>query len=187
MKIYIPSLLIFLFFLPYSCANGKKKEIKETPDTLLTKTVSFPSSLIQLKGDKFQSIDSFTIQNEGKTKIISIIDGTCMKCIINQMNKLDSTFSSILIDSDNIMVFILNVNKHDSTFFMRNLQPAINAKGIILWDNNYIFEQHNKLLTPDMNLRTFMINQQNKIIQFGNPLMHPDVIWEYKAKLENNL
>ncbi|MGE0077540.1 MAG: hypothetical protein AB7S48_06745 [Bacteroidales bacterium] len=170
-----------------SCSNGKIDGSKTNADSLLTKTITFPSNLTQLNGTSFQSIDSFLFNNDSKTKIVSIIDGTCAKCIINQMNKIDSTFGSILLDSDNIMVFILNVSQHDSAYFMRNLQPIINANGIILWDNNYNFERYNKLLTTDINLRTFMVNKENKIVQYGNPLMHPDAIWEYKAKLENNL
>lgn len=187
MKIYIYLFLSVLPFVFFSCVNTKKSDDGGIADTLLSKTIIFPNSLIQLNGAEFQNINSFTTQNSGKTKIISIIDGACMKCIINQMNKLDSVFSNILIDSDNIMVFVLNVSKQDSTFFMRNLQPSINAKGFILWDNNFNFERENNLFTPDINLRTFMVNPENRIIQYGNPLMHPDVIWEYKAKLENNM
>lgn len=186
MKNYLYTLLGFSLLVFFSCVNDEKKAVNETSDTLLTKTISFPKSLIQLDGTKFQDIDSFITQNEGKTKIISIIDGTCMKCIINQMNEIDSTFGSILLDSDNIMLFILNVSKQDSTFFMRNLQPAINAKGIVLWDNNYNFERYNNLLTTNINLRTFMVDKHNKIVQYGNPLMHPEVIYEYMAKLENS-
>ena len=169
-----------------SCSTTPNKPAAQK-DSLLAKTIVFPYSLRVLDGNVFHSFDRFLTIDEGKSKIISIIDGTCSACIINQMNKLDSVFSNILIDSDNIMVFVLNVSKQDSTFFMRNLQPSINAKGFILWDNNFNFERENNLFTPDINLRTFMVNPENRIIQYGNPLMHPDVIWEYKAKLENNM
>nr|MDA3779167.1 hypothetical protein [Bacteroidales bacterium] len=141
---------------------------------------------LKLEGTRLFKTDSLIAEIEGKTKIISIIDGNCMKCIINELNKIDSTFNSILNDDD-LLIFILNVNKYDSVFFMRNLQPAIKATGIILWDNSYNFEQQNNLLTYDKNLRTFMINRKNKIIQYGNPVMNPDVIFEYKKKLGLNI
>ncbi len=154
-----------------------------TSDTLLTKTISFPTSLLILKGSQFQKIDSLLFRIKDKTKIISIIDGSCPKCIINQLNNIDSTFNRILPEDD-YMVFILNVSKADSVFFMRNLQPIIKATGVILWDNNFNFERQNNLFTRNSNLRTFMVNKENKIIQYGNPVLIPDVIFEYEKKLK---
>ena len=158
-----------------------------TLDTLLAKTIIFPNNLLKLNGTQFQRTDSFISEIEDKTKIVSIIDGNCMKCIINQLNKIDSVFNNFMPGDDNLVIFILNVSKEDSVYFMRHLQPAIKATGIILWDNNFNFERQNNLFTPDVNLRTFMINNENKIIQYGNPIMNPDVIFEYQEKLEMNI
>jgi hypothetical protein len=69
---------------------------------------------------------------------------------------------------------------------MHNIQPLINADGIVLWDDNYHFESQNKLFTQYRNLRTFMVNSNNKIIQYGNPIIHPEVLSQYKEKLIRN-
>ncbi|MDA3780053.1 MAG: hypothetical protein PF487_07550, partial [Bacteroidales bacterium] len=82
------------------------------------------------------------------------------------------------------LIFILNVNKDDSAFFMQNFRSAIKTSGIILWDNNYNFERENELFSSNINLRTFMLNSENKIIQYGNPIINPDVIFEYREKLK---
>ena len=189
-KIGLYSLLVFFVIIVFtSCkyqdSNNNNNNI--TTDTLLTKTIIFPNSLLKLNGTQFQKIDSFKSEVEYKTKIISIVDGNCRKCIVNQLNNIDSIFNSILLDDDNLLIFILNVNKEDSAFFMRNLRPEIKATGIILWDSNYNFERQNNLFTVNRNLRTFMINNENKIIQYGNPIMNPDVIFEYQEKLEMNI
>ena len=137
---------------------------------------------------QFQRTDSFISEIEDKTKIISIIDGNCMKCVVNQLNRIDSIFTSILpVNDDNRLIFILNVRKEDSAYFMRYLQPAIKTTGIILLDNNYSFERQNHLFTSNINLRTFMVNNENRIIQYGNPIMNPDVIFKYQEKLEMNI
>ena len=170
-----------------SCKYQDSNNNNITTDTLLAKTIIFPNSLLKLNGTQSQKIDSFLFEIEDKTKIISIIDGNCMKCILNQLNKIDSTFNSIMLGDDNLVIFILNVSKEDSVYFMRHLQPAIKATGIILWDNDFNFERQNHLFTPKVNLRTFMINNENKIIQYGNPIMNPDVIFEYQEKLEMNI
>ena len=182
------SLVVFVVIvITASCKHQKSNCNDITTDTLLAKTIIFPSSLLMLNGTQFQRTDSFIYEIEDKLKIISIIDGNCIKCILNQLNKIDSTFNSIMLGDDNLVIFILNVSKEDSVYFMRHLQPAIKATGIILWDNNYNFERQNNLFTPKVNLRTFMINNENKIIQYGNPIMNPDVIFEYQEKLEMNI
>lgn len=78
------------------------------------------------------------------------------------------------------MVFVLNVNSKDSTSFMSFLNPEINTKGLILWDNNFSFETSNELLTPVLNQRTFLVNRNNKIVVIGNPLLNPRVLKQYK-------
>ena len=181
------SLAIFvLIVIIASCRHQHSNSNNTTLDTLLTKTIIFPNSLLKLNGTQFQKTDSFIFKTEDKTKIISIIDGNCMKCIVYQLNRIDSIFNSILLDdNDNVLIFILNVNEEDSAYFMRNIEPAIEATGVILWDNNYNFERQNNLFTTNLNLRTFMINDENRIIQYGNPIMHPCVISEYQDKLIN--
>jgi len=155
-------------------------------DTLIGKTVTFPSSLLRLEAAQFFMADSFIHEIEGKTKVISIIDGTCMSCIIGQFNSIDSIFHSILPQEGSCrMVFILNVKSSDSSFFMRNLYPAINANGVILWDNCYSFERSNKLLTPNPFLRTFLVGKDSRIKLYGNPTMNPSIISEYKEIINN--
>jgi hypothetical protein len=177
--------LFSIMFIFASCSDKHKKTNHIiTSDTLLSKTIQFPGSLFILNRPNLQNIDSFILKTKGKTKIISIVDGTCMDCIINNLNKTDSIFNSIFLNENDMMIFILNVSKRDSVFFARNLLPAIDADGIILWDNNYNFERQNKLFSSSMNLRTFMLNDKNQIIQYGNPILNPSVIIEYKEKLQ---
>jgi hypothetical protein len=67
---------------------------------------------------------------------------------------------------------------------MRNFQSYIKATGAVLWDNNFNFERENKLFTPDQSLRTFMVDKDNRIIIYGNPLMDPKLLAAYKEKIE---
>ena len=180
---YCILILVCLCFLNACKHYSSKNELNEK-DTLLAKNIVFPKSLFVLEGTESSKIDAFLKEIKGKSKIISIIDGTCIKCVINQLNCEDSVFNSIIDDSDKQMIFILNVNKKDSVYFMRNIQSALNAKGVILWDNNYNFERKNKLFTPDLNLRTFMTNSENRIVYYGNPALYPELIYEYQEMFE---
>ncbi len=164
-----------------SCNDANKT--KQESDTLLLKNISFPKELFILEKTKLKKPDSLIQIIDKKKKIVSIIDGNCVKCVVMQLNKLDSIFNSILTVNNEIYITILNVPNQDSAYFMQNIQPFIKAKGIILWDNNYHFESRNKLFTPHINLRTFMINSDNRVVLFGNPLIHSDILHEYKKKL----
>ena len=177
-------LLFSSILLLLSCQNRKTESSNHVnnKDTLLSKTILFSHHLLQLKGNKLQRIDSILCSIEGRQKVISIVDANCMKCIINQLNIMDSTFQNIMNDNST-MIFILNVKKNDSAYFMKNLQPEIKASGLILWDSNYNFERENDLLTSDMNLRTFLTDEENKIIGYGNPVLNPDLFSLYKEKL----
>ncbi len=181
------SLCTFVAFLLigiFASCNYERSNKNDALDPLLVKTISFPNSVLELSGNHLRKIDSFLVETKNQEKIISIIDGNCMKCIINQLNKIDSIFASIIPDDDVLMLFVLNVHKEDSASFMLNMQPAIKAKGRILWDDAYNFELENDLLTTDLNKRTFMVNKDNKVIQFGNPIISPDAVFEYKKKMK---
>jgi len=178
MKIMKLIIIVYLIILS-SCNNEVRNNNEtETTDTLLKKTITFPSNLLFLENNKFKNINVVKQKINNKKKIISIVDGNCRKCIVNQLNQTDSLFNNIL--NSNPLIFILNVNKKDSAYFMNNLYPEINAKEIFLWDNNYNFERENQLFTKDIYLRTFMVNDTNKIIHYGNPLFEPDLLKEYK-------
>jgi len=176
---------LILLIIGSSCIRWQKNDAETLNDTLFNRTIVFPTSLHPLKGDVFDNVDTTLYTLEGKLKVISIIDGICMTCIIEQLNKMDMIFSEIMKNKTNTqMVFILNVHSRDSSYFIHNLQPAIQAKGIILWDSNYNFETVNQLFTPDINSRTFLLDRENKIILYGNPIMKPELLIKYKEKLE---
>jgi len=178
------TIIILLIITSISCNYKSTVKREKTSDTFLSKQIVFPKSLVKLDGLQGCKIDSVLGEIENTIKIISIVDGACPKCITNQLNYTDSLFSSIIENEDVRLIFILNVFSEDSVYFMRYTQPYISAKGIIFWDNNYNFEQENKLFSPDENLRTFMIDKDNKIVVYGNPVLNKDIIVKYKLYLD---
>lgn len=172
------------FIISQSCiSNRSELTDHQSSDTLLLKVVHFPNNLKELRDGQLYDIEEILYHLEDKRKIVSIIDANCMKCVINQLNVLDSIFENIII-ADDVMIFILNIKPIDSAFFVNNLLPAIDASGYLLWDNDYIFERENKLLTSEVNFRTFLLDNSNTIVLYGNPILYPDVIHEYQMKLK---
>lgn len=175
--------IMMITFINPGCHINEKRASNQT-DTIFSKTITFPDPLYLLENGKLLPIDSIKEEIAPKSKLISIVDGVCMKCIVGQLNNLDSLFNSIIIDqTSSIVVFILNVSPRDSAFFMKELLPYIHAKGILLWDNDYNFEKKNKLITRDINLRTFLVNDENRIILFGNPNYNPKILNTYQDSI----
>lgn len=180
MKKHLTLFIALLTITISSCSYFRPNTVERLTDTLLTKTITFPKQLLHLKGGHFLNIDSLLGSIEGKSKLVSIVDGTCPACIDGQLNRIDSIFRQFKPNHDVELVFILNVSTHDSVYFMRNFQSYIKATGTVLWDNNFNFERENKLFTPDQSLRIFMLNGDNRIVLYGNPLMNPKLLDKYK-------
>lgn len=170
-----------------SCSDKKKSvsyEATKLTDTLLSKTISFPEKFPILGVTLPYIHDSIMHEILQSKKIISVIDGTCMACITDQLNALDSLFSTIIEDKNCKVIFVMNLKKVDSVYFMLNLKPAIRAKGVIFLDDEYLFERSNKILTSHSHLRTFMTDIEGKIELYGNPLEDTELIVLYKNKLK---
>lgn len=123
-----------------------------------------------------------------KKKIVSIVDGVCMKCVINDLNQADILFREIT--KENILaqtIYVLNVPAADTIYFFRHFEPSIDVKGIILWDDAYTFETTNDLLTTDRNRRTFLLDKNNNIKFFGHPLYNSTIIEKYKSDLSETI
>jgi hypothetical protein len=177
-------LLIISFGCFVAWDNGGRISNAVTSDTLLQKKIVFPDELRPITPAAITSMTNFRSYTDGKEKIVSIIDGTCASCIIDQLNLIDKTFQDINETGSAVMVFIVNVTKNDSAYFVLNMQPLIKAKGLVLIDHSYNFEKRNKLFTSDGNLRTFLISEEGKILTYGNPLINRNLLSNYKTMLQ---
>lgn len=179
-------LSLAVLILIISCRNKQNNTTDGSAnltDSLLSKTISFPRGLRILGIKQSHLYDSIMKRLRDQNKMISIIDATCMTCIIDQVNALDSVFNHAIFKEGTRMIFILNLKKTDSVYFALNLQPAIRATGLLFLDQNYDFEKTNGMLTSNRYLRTFMTNSDGRIVQYGDPLTDSTLILAYKSRL----
>lgn len=194
-KIIFNRLSIFIFIVPLFCIlscsqNKKSKNIQNDTtaynsnglDSLINKKIFFPNHLTVLKDHQFYPSGDFYSSIKNKFKIVSIFDAECGTCIIN-LNRMDSIFHRHDMGTGVELIFILNVS--DSVYFKKLLSPLLKAKSVVLWDaKDHSFERTNNILLPDNNLRTFMINRENRIILIGNPLFQKGMEQKYWDKLK---
>lgn len=182
----VAALVIFSVFIglfSFTFFKGAKKNI-EPAINWIGKRMVFSEELKLLKNNNIYSLDCFIKSSKNKNKIISIIDASCSRCILGQLNKIDSLFAGILKEDYNAeLVFILNVDDRDFKSFMVALYPLITSNAPILCDNKFRFETSNNIFTSDLSKRTFLVNKKNEIILVGNPLYSTDLLIEYKNKI----
>jgi len=180
---YVPCALFFFIF---SCQTAElRQENQKQINQWLGKKIEFPKELMILKGNELTPFTNTKKRETETLRIVSIVDASCTSCILDQLNRIDSLFQTILVQPEDI-IFILNVNKSDSSSFRVAMQPFIKAKGCILWDSDFYFETANDIFSEKLLLRTFLINQKHEIVLVGNPLLQPDLLNEYRRILRDN-
>lgn len=162
-----------------SSADSRKMN---AADSMYTKEIHFPNTLAVLEDEQISSLSGFSQFNQGKKKLISIIDVTCASCILSELNPLDSLFWREFDHTSIEMIFVLNIPRRDSIYFSLNFRKNINARSLLVWDSNFDFERANNLFSPYRDLRTFMIDEKNRLIVFGNPLYDRNLLDEYKRR-----
>lgn len=172
-----------------SCKDQtESNEIRKIIAQQMGKEITFPTKLRELRNSEFNSLDSLKKEIKNKIKIISIIDATCVKCIYNNMNKLDSLINNSFEPNTNLVkIFILNFPQQDSARFLSDLYPLISSNAYLLWDRDYSFERENDILTDKAGLRTFLLDRSNKITTIGSPLYYPKILEVYKEQVEKTL
>ncbi|MCH7402746.1 hypothetical protein ACFOUP_05480 [Belliella kenyensis] len=182
---YIINKAIVLFLvLGFAMLACKRQNDKDTNSVSEDRSVEFNESLLLMINGKLYDPDSVLINTIHKKKIVSIVDGVCMKCVINDLNQADLMFREITKENTLAQtIYVLNVPPADSAYFLRHFEPSIDVKGLMLWDHGYTFENTNDLLTADRNLRTFLLDENNFIKFFGHPLYNSKLIEKYKSEL----
>lgn len=154
-----------------SCQQHSSKISKEQ-DTIIGRTIHFSDSLLFWTDGQLQNIENFRNRIKGIYKIIYIIDGTCPKCIFETLNQTDSLFYKLGFTNEFERVTIVNSGNTSLRDVARELIPLIRIKTNILLDRNFNFEKENKLLSPNLADRCYLLNESDKIILSGNPLYY---------------
>ncbi|QKG80684.1 hypothetical protein [Tenuifilum thalassicum] len=176
------SLLIISIFLSCTRSNQNKNKYQnyqtEEADTIIGKSISFPKALKNIKNGSITQADSIIDILNNSECIVSIIDATCLKCIYFRLNLLDSIFR-VNLPPNIERVFVINIENRAVPYFLREMYPAINAKGTLLLDTAYVFEKSNRILSPNENHRIFFIDSNGKIAQYGDPLIDQSILYKY--------
>lgn len=175
--------LLFLFlFLAHGCISPEKnakKEIEREVRNCLGKQVLFPDSVYLIKHGTIVSVESNILFNEWY-KIITFISGDCEKCFENLKEWESYTESVRLIAEVNLIIVIVttNMSAFEQTYLMK-----VPEKLTVIVDSDMDIFRINKL-PYNWELRTFLLDQQNRILVVGNPVTNIRINQLYKTQIE---
>jgi len=177
-------LLLLLLLLANGCTNPEKiekKEIKREVRNCLGKSVSFPDSVNIIKHGKLEYVESNILLHECY-KIITFISGDCEKCLEN-LKAWESYSESIhfIPEVDLIIVLVMtNMNVFEKKYIAK-----VHERVPLIVDSDMDIFRINEL-PQNWELRTFLLDQQNRILVVGNPVSNKSIHQLYKAQIEKS-
>jgi len=182
MRYFLLLLCCTLIHLFNSCQSFKnKREIKHIVKNWYNKEIVMPDSVFVLKNGTLVLLGNNPLYHKNY-KILTFIPADCEKCVFGAKSWctfLDSVNQKSSIDF--IPVFITSNPDHFIEYYLPRLPDCINPYLGIL--NKFIFPPN---LPSDWNLRTFLLDENNKILLIGNPVYNQKIKNLYYKKIKEN-
>jgi hypothetical protein len=127
-----------------------------------------------------KKIDLPKTSSTKRLKIVSFYRGHCSSCIE------DLKFWRPWVDKfNNDVDFIMFYTASDTTAFKQIVISEANYIYPIIKDTAEIFLKRNDLKDKSKNFRTFLLNEENRIILLGNPRGNLRLTELYRKQIEN--
>lgn len=167
------------------CSCGTNEYNKYTKDTkkeiirLFDTKLVFPNDLLMVFQDSIRPF-SQTELFYTPLKIVTIISGDCLNCVqsINDWSRITGEFEN----NTKVKVFVI-VLSDSIEHFIDSYYSKVTIDYPLLIDQNFFMLVNNDL--PErLELRTFLLNENNNIILVGNPLIGSTVETLYKNTIK---
>jgi hypothetical protein len=173
--------LLIILSCTINSQKERKKEIKKIVNEWNGKLIEMPDSVFILENG-ILTIPLENPFNVGNQKILTFISGDCEKCINNLNDWV------VLLDSVNIgkgLQLIVIILSSDIEQFIREFSIRVPQSIIPYLDVRYKFlTTYN--LPLDWDLRTFLLDNHNRVVLIGNPLHNLNLKKLYLQKIKEN-
>lgn len=158
-----------LFITIPNCSNIDNK--------FLNRELQLPEELAIIENNELVNV-SDTLQVSDSKKIIFFLNGNCLKCL-GQLQLLQEIIDNTPGDYEIwIMVFTSQINN-----FITNIYPKIEIKAKFFYNENNLIERENNLTGFYKYGNTIILDNNNKIISYGDPVANT---W-YQSEIINTL
>jgi len=180
-KIYFISLLIIIFITSCDYFTKKKAFIstKQKISKLYNKKIIIPDSLQVLLNDSIHPNSKYKLDTL-KYKIITRINANCFSCVKN-LERWTYYMNNDFEASKNNIIFIIYIEEFN---FINDSTSLLNVFPFpFLLDKYDLFLQENGL-PEDKRFHTMLLNNQNRVILFGDPTFSSEIRKLYIKQIE---
>lgn len=178
MKLIIRVVLIMLIANSVLSCDNNTKKIKDKVNSMLSKSVIFPTNLKEYAiHDSIYTGSKIT----GNYKILTYFSPLlCTSCNLDRLIEWDllkEEFPEIPF------IYILSYNSEEDEEDIKSTLHEIQFLQKVFLDKGNHFHEQNSYLDSNPLFHTFMIDQDNKIILVGDPTTNDNVLQLYKRQL----
>lgn len=174
-------LLIINLFSCISCARAKvSHEVRK----VIGQTITYPNDMECFKGEN----NHFSPLEEPQMTILVWFDSTeCSACKLNGIKTFQGLLSYCRDTIGSADIRFVFSPSHES---ISSLYETINENGVeysIYIDRTNSFGNYNSFFSKNKNLHTVLLNQENKIVLIGNPLLSDQMYKLYKQTIRSQI
>lgn len=163
---------IFVLFFCFSCINSEKKEISRIVSYWQNREIKFPVDTSFISYSRRWGEQKVSLE-KGEYAILSYVDSTgCMSCKLQlpEWNKFICMVDSISYGTVPFIFVFQSKTKQDLVHFLKKT----GFEYPVYIDENDNFGQLNKF-PSNMQLQTFLLDKNNKVLAIGNPVHNPKI------------
>lgn len=160
---------LYIFFL--SACNSHKKEIQKVVEKMQSAIIDIPYERMECWSS--DSVFEVSPWNKAKPKLVHYVDSaTCSSCYLQKIaiNRLLFEMET-LSNNEFYNIFIINpdskAKKMLESKYSDNLIPQM-----IFIDSANVFMEVNPNIPSESMYHTFMLDENNKVILVGNPMLN---------------
>lgn len=173
-----------------TACNSHKEDIQKTLEKMQSSTISIPYERMECWTS--DSILEDRPWNKAKLKLVHYVDSaTCSTCYLQKIAIYGLLFSmEAQSNNDFYNVFIINPNIIAKKKLISDFSGKLIPQTIFV-DSSNVFMESNPNLPSESMYHTFMLDENNKVILVGNPMLNKQIedmmLSIVDEKLGNNL
>ena len=157
-----------------TACNSRKAEVQETVEKMQSSAITVPFERMECWASDSTLKES--PWNKAKLKLVHYVDSvTCSSCYLQKV-AIDSLLFNMETLSDNEFynIFIINPdNKTKNTLKSKYLERLIPQT--IFVDSTNVFIEANPNIPPESMYHTFLLDESNKVVLVGNPMLNKQI------------
>lgn len=170
----------------YCACSSQKKELKGIVKHMQSQTISIPYNRMNLWTP--DSILAISPWEKAKLKFVHYVDSaTCSSCYLHKVTNYELLFNMEKVSNNEFFnLFIINPDNNTKRILESEYYDKLIPSTIFV-DSANIFRKINPTIPSEMMYHTFLLDENDKVILVGNPMVNPKIEQMLISMVEDKL